>query len=392
MQPHFASPFLWGAVSGSHQTEGNNLASDWWFRENAKGSTVAERSGDATDAYHRWAEDMDLLAAAGLTDFRFGIEWSRIEPADGHISLAEVDHYRRMVEGAVARGIRPLLTLHHFTLPLWFAATGGWLRTDAAERFLSFIDAIALVIDAGVERVQTINEPNLVATFPVLGAGGMEQLNNGVPVPDSAVTAALIAVHHAARDRLHLRHPGVLVGWGVSVQNYQPATDAEDVFKQYVHPRDEVFVEAAEDDDWIGVQTYTGASIGKKDGLPYPMVEHDVERTLSGWEYTPAAIGGAVKRVASLLPSVPIIVTENGIATADDDRRIDYLRGALTSLEVAMSDGARVLGYFVWSLTDNWEWGSFTPTFGLVAVDRSNFQRSPKPSLAWFGARRTTAN
>jgi beta-glucosidase len=377
----FPVGFLWGAAIGAHQSEGNNVASDWWARENVPDSPVAERAGDAIDSYHRWNEDLDLAAAAGLTDYRFGIEWSRIEPVDGHISSAAVQHYRRIVQGAVARGLRPLVTLHHFTNPLWFTLGGGWLRLDATERFLRYVDAVAPILEAGVERVETINEPNIVAIFPKLVAS--EGLAGGLPVPDEATTAAMIAVHHATRERLRRDHPSILLGWGVSVQDYQAAPGAEAALAAYAHPRDEVFLEASDGDDWVGVQTYTRGIVGV-DGNP--VVDPAVEHTQTGWEYYPAALGGAVRRVASIVGDLPIIVTENGIATADDTRRIDYTTGALESLRSAMDDGIDVRGYFHWSMLDNWEWGHWGPTFGLVAVDRSTFERTPKPSLAWLGS------
>src|ERR1700710_2687238 len=129
------SDFLWGVATGAHQTEGSNVAADWWEFEHASGTVIGEPSGDAVDSYHRWRHDMDLAAEAGVTDFRFGIEWSRIEPAEGRISRAAVDHYRRMVDGALERGLRPFLTLQHFTLPRWFAPTGGWLNPPPVPRF-----------------------------------------------------------------------------------------------------------------------------------------------------------------------------------------------------------------------------------------------------------------
>jgi len=377
----FPAGFLWGAAIGSHQSEGNNVASDWWARENAPDSPVAERAGDAIDSYHRWREDLQLAASAGLTDYRFGIEWSRIEPADGHISLAEVAHYRRIVEGAIELGLRPLVTLHHFTNPLWFTMGGGWLRPDAVERFLRYVDALAPVLDAGVERVETINEPNVVAVFPVLT--GATDLAKGFPIPDRATTDAMIAVHQATRARLKQNHPNLLVGWGVSVQDYQPEPGAEGILDEYCYPRDEIFLEAAKGDDWIGVQTYTRARIGT-DGVAF--VADDIERTLTGWEFYPPALGGAVRRVARVVGDLPILVTENGVGIADDARRIEYTTGALLSLRAAMDDDVDVRGYFHWSMLDNWEWGHWGPTFGLVAVNRETFERTPKPSLAWLGS------
>jgi beta-glucosidase len=377
----FPVGFLWGTAIGANQTEGNNTASDWWWRETQPDSPVAEPAGDAVDGYHRWREDLDLAADAGFTDYRFGIEWSRIEPADGRISLASVAHYRRIVLGARARGLRPLITLHHFTNPLWFTAGGGWSRPDAVQRFLRYVDALAPVLGAGVERVQTINEPNVVAVL----ATGATGLASGLPIPDPVTTDALIAVHHAATERIRRDHPGVLVGWGVSVQDYQPEPGAEAATAAYAHPRDAVFLEAASHDDWVGVQTYTRGRIGA-DGDP--VVDAAVPRTQTGWEDYPDALGGAVRRVARIIPGVPIIVTENGIATDDDDRRIAFTTQALRSLRSAMDDGIDVRGYFHWALLDNWEWGHWGPTFGLVAVDRATFRRTPKPSLAWLGALR----
>ena len=366
---------------GAHQSEGNNLASDWWYRENQPQSPVAQRCGDAIDSYHRWPEDFSLAAGAGFTDYRFGIEWSRIEPVDGQLSRAEIEHYRRVVAGAVERGLRPLVTLHHFTLPLWFAQNGGWLRADAVERFLRYVDAIAPIVDAGVERVETINEPNVVAVFPKL-ASGLDDLTSGLPVPDERLTEVMIAVHRATVARLRANHPGLQVGWGVSVQDYQAEPGADAALRDYAESRDQVFLRASVGDDFVGVQTYTRAQV-QADGTL--LRNETAERTQTGWQFYPPALGGAVRRVASVVGGVPIIVTENGVATDDDARRVEYTTGALLALRAAMDDGVDVRGYFHWSMLDNWEWGSWGPTFGLVAVDRITFARTPKPSLAWLG-------
>jgi beta-glucosidase len=285
----FPPGFLWGVTTGAHQIEGNNVASDWWSSEHAPGARMEEPSGDAADSYHRWREDMDLAAGAGFTDYRFGIEWSRVEPADGRISHAGVAHYRRMVEGAVERGLRPLPTLHHFTHPLWFTLSGGWSRPDAVERFLRYVDALAPVLGAGVERVETINEPNIFASLKVLRASGSGDIAQGLPVPDAATTNAMIAVHHATRARLKERHPRLLVGWGVSVQDYQAEPGAEDIMAGYMYPRDEIFLEAARDDDWGGVQTYTRGCITVADGQPVPVHHPGTPLTQTGWEDYPAA-------------------------------------------------------------------------------------------------------
>jgi beta-glucosidase len=378
----FPPGFLWGVSTSAHQTEGGNLASDWWHLENQPGSPVAERCGDAVDSYHRWPEDLDLAARAGFTDCRLGVEWPRVEPADGFFSRAAVGHYARVVRGAVERGLRPLVTLNHFTVPQWFAAGGGWTRADAAPRFLRYLDAVAPVIEAGAGRIMTINEPNIVAALPQM-IGSDTDLQGGMPVPDPALTEAMITVHRAAVTRIRERHPGIPAGWGVAVQDYQPEPGAEDALAPYVEPRDAVFLRAAADDDYLGVQAYSRVKLAAG-GRPF--IDPGAPRTLTGWEDFPAALGGAVTRVARTVPGVPLVVTENGIAVADDARRIAFTARALGSLRDAMAAGADVRGYFHWSLLDNWEWGSWGPTFGLVAVDRATFARAPKPSLAWLGA------
>ena len=380
------SEFLWGVATGAHQTEGNNTSSDWWQFEHAPGTPIGEPSGDAVDGLHRWPEDMDLAAGAGFTDYRFGVEWSRVEPEDGVVSRAAVEHYRRMVDGALERGLRPFVTLHHFTLPHWFGRSGGWLRADAAERFLRYVDAIAPVLDAGVTHVGTVNEPNIVAMFAADSGRGMSALRHGLPLPDPQVTETLTEVHHAARTRIKARHPKVAVGWGVSVQDCQAEPGFEDLLADYTRPRDEVFLRAASDDDWVGVQTYTRIRVGQgPDGRPVEVTGPAARRTMNGWEFYPEALGGALRRVAPLVGDVPIIVTENGIATVDDDERVEYTSRALQSMRAAMDDGVRVQGYLHWSLLDNYEWGTYATTFGLVAVDRTTFTRTPRPSLEWLG-------
>ncbi|GHA91852.1 glycoside hydrolase family 1 protein [Streptomyces termitum] len=388
--------FLWGASTAAHQTEGANHNSDWWELEHLALEHgighIEEPSGDACDSFHRWPEDMDLLAALGFTDYRFSIEWARIEPAPGEISHAAIDHYRRMVEGARARGLRPMVTLNHFTTPRWFSARGSWYAEDAVDSFARFVEAAAPVYADGVEHVCTINEPNMVAALlPVLAqaAAGApsdvlpEQLaSTGLPAPDARLTEVMVRAHHRAVEVVKSHAPHVRTGWSVSVQACQALDGAKATVEAYSRPRQDVFLEAARDDDWLGIQTYTRVVVGPDGLLPVP---EDTERTLTGWEFYPQALGEAVRRAAELVPGVPLVVTENGIATDDDTRRVAYTSGALAGLVDAMADGVDVHGYFHWSALDNYEWGSYRPTFGLIAVDRTTFARTPKPSASWLG-------
>ncbi|MER7625231.1 family 1 glycosylhydrolase [Streptomyces sp. NPDC126503] len=394
--------FLMGASTSAHQVEGNNVSSDWWALENRPDSFVTEPSGDAADSFHRWPEDMDLLSGLGFNAYRFGIEWARIEPERGRISRAAVEHYRAMVRGALERGLTPVVTLHHFTSPLWFSALGGWTSPESADLFAAYAKVAADILDAGVRHVVTINEPNMIAlmhtvlrgaarrsdrgTGPAGGVGdtGAAAPNPGGLEPDAEVTRALVRAHRAAFDVLKAADPALRIGWTVANQVYQAEPGAEEVAAAYAGPREDVFLEAAREDDWIGVQAYTRHRIGPGGPLPVPP---GAATTLTGWEVYPEALGEAVRHTAAVVgPHVPILVTENGIATDDDDLRIAYTTGALTSMAAAMRDGVDVRGYLHWSALDNYEWGSYRPTFGLIAVDPHSFARRPKGSARWLGS------
>ncbi len=203
-----------------------------------------------------------------------------------------------------------------------------------------------------------------------------------LPEPDAVVTEHIIAAHRRAVDLV--RTTGRPVGRPVAPQQFY--TDpgdarAEEVMREYAYPRETVFREAARGDDFVGVQAYTRTRITKDGPLPAP---DDVEQTLTGWEYYPPAIAEAA-RLAHDVTGLPVFVSENGIATADDPRRIDYTRGALAALHGEVAKGLPLIGYLHWSLLDNYEWGWYRPTFGLIGWDRETFERHPKPSLWWLG-------
>lgn len=380
----FPDGFLWGASTAAHQIEGNNVNSDWWRKEHDPAAHIPEPSLDACDSYHRWERDMDLLAQLGFTDYRFSVEWARVEPAPGAFSRAEIAHYRRMVEGALARGLRPMVTLHHFTVPQWFEDLGGWTADGAVELFARYVEQCSPIITHGVRHVCTLNEPNMIAVMAGLARRGEQGFPPaGLPFPDEETTHAVIAAHHAAVKAVRAVDADIRVGWTIANQVYQALPGAEEVCDAYRRPREDVFIEAARGDDYIGVQSYTRTRIGLDGPEPAP---EDAERTLTRWEYFPDAVGEALRHTAEVAGAdMPLIVTENGIATADDSRRIDYYTGALSSVAAAIEDGLNVQGYLAWSALDNYEWGSFKPTFGLIAVDPVTFARTPKPSAAWLG-------
>lgn len=378
--------FLFGAATAAHQVEGNNIASDWWAFENRENSPVAERSEDACDSFLRWREDMDLLRSLGFDSYRFSIEWARIEPVPGGWSRSAIAHYTRMVAYGRSIGLEPVLTLHHFTHPLWFTAAGGWDAPDAIERFMRYIEAIAPVIDAGARTVVTINEPNILAIMQTVirGEGVLETgLGGGLPVPHRSTAERIAHAHRAAVGHLRAHHQGVRAGWSVANQVVQHIPGGEAAAGEYRETREDWFLRQSRDDDFVGVQSYTHTIFGPRGIVPIP---DDVPRTINGWAYYPQAVGEAVRHTADVVGAVPIIVSENGIATADDRQRIEYTAGALASLDAAMRDGIDLQGYLHWSALDNYEWGDWAPTFGLIAVDRQTFERTPKQSAHWLGA------
>ncbi len=379
-QPTVPAPegFLWGASTAAHQIEGGNVNTSHWQFEYSADTTVAEPSGDACDSYHRYPEDIRLLAESGLQAYRFSIEWARIEPEKGVISRAQLDHYRRMIDRCRDAGVEPIVTLHHFTVPRWQFADGGWYADDVVDRFRRYTETATRILD-DVEWVVTINEPNMMVNQTEAKIDTEQGVN--FPGPSPHVARVIADAHHASMDVLR-GFGGVKAGWTVANQVYQALPGFERERDEWGYWREDFYLEQARNDDFIGVQSYLRTIIGPDGPVPFP---DDVERTLTGWEYYPEALGHALRHTRDVTGGVPMLVTENGMATADDARRIDYTTTALQGLASALADGCDIRGYLHWSLLDNYEWGSYQPTFGLVHVDHETFERTPKPSLAWLG-------
>ncbi len=399
---NFPDGFLWGAATAGHQIEGNNVNSDWWAREQQMPGM--EPSGDACDSYHRYREDIDLLADAGLTSYRFSLEWSRIEPLPGQFSRAELAHYRRVIEYCFERGVTPVVTLQHFTTPQWFANAGGWTAPDALERFVRFTEAATTILD-GVEWVVTMNEPNMQAAImtamrrmaqagdgqwqspTVESADGREQAekknthSDFLTYADPEIGRRFVEIHHAARDVVRAR-TSAKVGWTIAAGALTAAPGGEAKLAEIRYGKEDVYWEGARGDDFVGVQAYSSQEVDANGLVPHPQKS---DNTLVGTSYRPDSLAMAVRHAWEVSGGVTIVITENGIATADDSQRIRYTDEALRGLLDTINDGIDVRGYLHWSLLDNYEWGHWAPTFGLIAVDRETFVRTPKPSLAWLG-------
>jgi beta-glucosidase len=287
----FPDGFLWGAATSAHQIEGNNVNSDYWRREYAKGSAVVDVSGDACDSFHRYPQDIALLAELGLDTYRFGVEWCRIEPEPGHISIAMLDHYRRMVDTCLRHGLRPMVTLNHFTVPQWMYEQGWWRNPTAPDLFARFTEAALPIVREGVEWVCTINEPNILACIATTMNPNAPLVAYGMARPDPGVSGQLAAAHRRSREVL-ADVAGLRSGWTVATQAIHADPGCERQAAEYSYPLEEYFLEVARGDDFVGVQAYTRTFVGV-DGARPPV--DGVETTLTGWEYFPAALGIGVR-------------------------------------------------------------------------------------------------
>jgi beta-glucosidase len=377
----FPEGFTWGTATAAHQIEGGNTNNDWWAFEHDPGSGCAEPSGDACDSWDRGEEDGDLVASFGLDNYRFSVEWSRIEPAEGEFSRAALEHYRRQCIGLRRRGIDPVVTLHHFTTPLWLVEQGGWETGAAVGPFGRFCTVVAEALGDVMSRACTVNEPNIVATMG-WHAGIFPPGKQDIGLARQAATH-LIEGHRVAVEAVRRAAPGIPVGLTLSMTDYQAVSGGEAQLERIRFHAEDVFLDATGGDDFLGVQVYTRMLIGPQGWAGY---EDGVPVLDMGYEFYPASLGNCLQRAWDYTGgALPLLVTENGIGTKDDAQRIDYVRQALHGVLDAIGRGVDVRGYTYWSLLDNFEWAlGYRPRFGVVNVDRQTFARTPKPSAAWL--------
>ena len=399
----FPKGFWWGAATASHQVEGNNINNDTWALEHTPGTIHVEPSGDAIDHYHRYREDIGLLGQLGFNLYRFSLEWSRIEPEDGHFSNAALDHYRRMLAACHEHGLTPMVTFHHFTTPRWLMALGGWGGADTPAKFARFCERAMKHFGDLVGAACTLNEVNIARL--IAGAGFLppremlmqaswwqslaRQLNTA-PAELSMMLFAtspreadtIMAAHRQAVAAIKAANGRIPVGITLAMQDIQIVQGGEDAAARMRDTVHNDYLDRLTGDDFIGVQTYSRIRLGPDGVQP---AEAGVGVTQMGYEFYPEALEATIREAAART-GLPVIVTENGIGTDDDTRRIDYVRRALRGVQNCLRDGIDVRGYTYWSAFDNYEWSlGYRPTFGLIAVDRSTQLRTAKPSAHWLG-------
>jgi beta-glucosidase len=376
----FPESFLWGTSTSAYQIEGNGANTDWWRFERAPGTVAVEECGDACDSWHRYEEDLDLVVKFGLNSFRLSVEWARIEPEHGIFSREALDHYRRVLEACHARAIVPVVTLHHFTLPLWVADAGGFENPDIVTWLADYARVVGREFGELIGVACTINEPNIVAVMGYLLGVFPPQVSD-----DSRfvyVNEMMRRAHVAMREALRAGPGTFPIGMPLSMQEYESLPGGEDALNAMRDEMEDKYLRALEGDDYIGVQCYTKMVVGP-DGVDF---DSPGERTQMGYLFWPHCVEHTVRRAASF-SSLPIYVTENGIGTDDDDQRVRYLTGALQGIHQVLTEGLDVRGYFQWSLLDNFEWSfGYRPKFGIVSVEPITFERIPKPSAEWYAA------
>jgi beta-glucosidase len=403
MEFTFPSRFLWGAATAAHQVEGGNVYNDNWVMEHVPGTPFAESSGDACDHYHLYREDIAMLAELGFNLYRFSLEWSRIEPEEGEFSLAQLEHYRRMLAACHEQGITPMLTFHHFTSPRWLAAEGGWEAQQTPEKFARFCERAMEHLGDLIPLACTINEVNI---GPLITSRVGESMRNVRTQPWFEAAAhvvasdalrftpflyasgergrnTILAAHRRAVETIKAGPGNCQVGLTLAMSDIQAGPGGEEMAARMRHDLLDVYLQGTRGDDFIGVQTYTRQRFGPQGTLE---PEEGVELTQMDYEFWPEALEATI-RYASKATGLPVIVTENGISTEDDTRRIAYVEWALRGVAACLSEGIDVRGYTYWSVLDNFEWrAGYRPKFGLIAVNRQTQQRTLKPSALWLGS------
>ena len=397
----FPASFLWGAATSAHQVEGGNRLNDWWRFEQVPGNIHdGHTSGDACRHYERFDDDFALAAGDGHNAHRLSIEWSRIEPERGRWNTAEVAHYHAVLASLKKHGLLPIVTLHHFTNPLWVADRGGWENRETIDHFESFVRFCANEFGGEVDWWCTVNEPEVYAF-----RGWSEGLWPPRKKDDGAalvVIANLLEAHGRAYRAIHAEDrvdadgdgQAARVGFAKHRPQLVPAHPWSPLDRLRAWLEHRVFNEAVERAalngtidlsipgtrgvrrqvpelagawDWYGLNYYTRWQVHALGGDAHTARAGAPVNDL-GWEIWPEGLGLAVREAAAL--GKPVLVTEHGVADARDQWRPRLIEDALASLAREIAAGAQVLGYLHWSLLDNFEWSDgYLGRFGLYAID-----------------------
>lgn len=347
--PSLGRGFLWGVASSGYQSEGYAPDSNW---SRYAAHSTDDRYGNSVDFFHRYAADIELAGKMGVQVYRISVEWARVQPRPGTWDEQGLRFYDNVVRAIRAAGMRPMITLDHWVYPGWEVDRGGWRRPGMLDDWLANARRVVDRFAAYDPLWVTFNEP-LVYVAQELRTGGLG-------LPDAAtMTDRLVAAHSRVYDYIHARRPNAMV-----TSNAAFITGAESA-------ADVPFVDrVAGKLDYIGIDYYYGASVAEPFGMLAALQNKPWSSPL-----TPEGIYYALRFYARKFPGRPLYIVENGMPTenaaprGDGWTRANNLRDTVYWLQRAKADGMNVIGYNYWSLTDNFEWGSYTPRFGLYTVE-----------------------
>ena len=365
----FPEGFFWGAATAAHQIEGNNTNSDWWRAEQR--GLLPHRSESACNSWQDWRKDIELLKSMGLNAYRLSVEWARIEPQPGQFDEAALNTYREQLEALKQAGIEPMVTLHHFTSPAWLADQGGWTNPDVVDRFTTYTNKVQQATKDLVRWWITINEPSILAFKAYIEGSWPPHQPNNLRGYTRLMRHARRA-HARARRILKTANPQSMVSMAFALWPLQALRPWSPIDQAMARLGDwlwqgRIIKRSLPWLDWIGVNYYSRTFVG----WPWPTSNGHVTgpRTDFGWEIYPEGLRHVLNRVGRY--GKPVVVTENGIADADDDQRAAYIVAHVRQMLLAIDDGVDLRGYMHWTLLDNFEWAEgFEQRFGLATRDR----------------------
>src|SRR5438270_2146564 len=394
----FPPGFLWGTATAARQVEGDNRNSDWWEFEQEPGRIHnGDVSGIACAHYHRYREDFQLLRRLHQNAHRLSIEWSRVEPSEGDFDGRQLRHYRDVLAELREQGLTPMLTLHHFTSPIWFARKGGWSAPGAVDAFMPFVNKVVEELGELITLWCTINEPNIYASQAYLG-GEFAPGRKGDLAGAYRVLANMRRAHEHAYEEIKRRYPNASVGLSNHKFLLMPASRkrrdrwaaaaAQSVMDRWPLAPGRLQRTVDASCDYVGIAHYWGQMVAFDPLRPGDQFIRrfnppGVPETEMGWPSEPKWM----RRVLTDLKYTgkPIYITENGISTHDDAIRQRYLRDVLGQVLLAIEDGVDVRGYFHWTSMDNFEWArGYSQRFGLIEVNRKTMERTEKPSAQLY--------
>ncbi len=415
MVTKFPDDFFWGASTSSYQVEGDNFLSDWWEWEQ---SGAASPSGKACDHYNRFGEDFSLAKELGHNAHRLGIEWSRLEKEEGVWDQTEWDHYKTVINELVKLDITPIVTLNHFTIPTWLSRKGGWTNERSPEIFARFASKAIEKLGNKVQYWIAINEPNILAILAYFRGQWppcKKNFDEALLVLKNMLKGYVFAyrdMHEAAIREDQIQPPKV--GIAKAVTAFHPCSPYSILDRLTTYNRakfhNHSFISSAIKGrvllprlggeklpiknavDFTGLNYYFRQFIHHQKPIsknPFGEVcslEHHTDAgptTDMGWEIYPEGLYEVVKNFERY--DLPILITENGLATTDDSIRQRYIRDHLRQLLRAVKQGSPVIGYLHWSLLDNFEWDSgYTKHFGLLGVDYTSQKRIIRDSAKYY--------